>query len=168
MTKKDTWDEKTNTDLPRAFALPNSADGIQMTVVHDEPPAAGTRRRVVEIWTAKRVYGLDENHVCVSVLDRETSKEEATHAFMNARLVGGQLKELEGMSVSHPLPLPGMNAVFEVKNAKARFGTTTKVERVVMRVMMTNVTLDPDRPVPDVADAAEIDETTRIWKGWLG
>lgn len=162
MTKRDTWDEKTNTDLPRAFALPNSADGIQMSVVHDEPPAEGARRRVVEIWTARRVYGLDENRVCVSVLDRETNKDEATHSFLNARLVGGQQKEAEGMSVSHPLPLPGMNAVFEVKNAKARFGTTTKVERVVMRVMMTNVTLDPDRP------EGEADETTRVWKGWIG
>jgi hypothetical protein len=158
--RRDPFDDKTKAEGPRSFSLAGMADGIQVTVVHDEPPEQGGRRRIYEIWTERRIYLLDENRYCVSVIDREKSKADPKHAFLNTRLMGGQQKEREGISVSHPLPLPGMNAVFELKQPKSRFGTTTKVERVVMRVMMTNLHFGG-------GEAPSSEETTRLWEGWM-
>lgn len=127
----------------------SSGDGktreIDLVVVNEHQLPAGERRpwRAAEIWTRRRVYGLDSTFTCVEILDRATGKPERSHEMLGARLGGGRLRETSGVRFSYPLPLPGMEAMF-TRNKK--HGYTSAVERVVLRVRVLHTSADDAQP----------------------
>lgn len=128
---------------------PTAADGktreIELVVVHEHQLPAGERRpwRAVEIWTRRRVYGLDSTFRCVEILERATGKPEKGHEMLGARLGGGRLREPNGVRFSYPLPLPGMEAMF---TRDKKHGYTSAVERVIMRVRVLHTSADETQP----------------------
>ncbi|MDF2693077.1 MAG: hypothetical protein K0S65_1460 [Labilithrix sp.] len=111
-------------------------------VVVDESRIAGTERkpwRAAEVWTKRRVYGLDSTFKCVEILDRETGRPHVGHDMLGARLGGGRLREKGTVRFSYPLPLPGMEAMF--MKAK-KHGYTSTVERMVVRVRVLHTSAD--------------------------
>jgi len=126
---------------PYAAAPPTGSQGIEIVVV-DESRIAGTERkpwRAAEVWTKRRVYGLDSTFKCVEILDRETGRPEVGHDMLGARLGGGRARERGSVRFSYPLPLPGMEAMF--MKAK-KHGYTSPVERVVVRVRVLHTSPD--------------------------
>ena len=141
---------------PGVPAVPGTESGrrgrqptIDVTVVHEHGPPSirDTPWRSMEVWTRNRVYTVDSNMICVEVINRATNKMES-HAFVGARLTGGQRRGNGKVEISNPYPLPGTEAVFQiVKSAKkSQFGTTSRVERVVIRVRLTSVMLEDPTP----------------------
>ena len=130
---------------PRASEAPKSGGAVELLVV-DEKQAPGTERRpwrAAEVWTKRRVYGLDSTFRCVEILDRETGRPEATHEMLGARLGGGRLRDKEGVRFSYPLPLPGMEAMF---SKGKKHGYTSAVERMVVRIRVLHTTADEVAP----------------------
>jgi hypothetical protein len=117
-----------------------SASGIEVAVVHERGVSERPGQwRAFEIWTAKRVYAIDGQMQCFGVMDRATGRADERHAFLGARLMGGEHKLDGAMSFSYPLPTPGSEAVFQIKSAtKGRYGHTSPVEKVVMRIRITH------------------------------
>lgn len=133
MGRPDDDEGTLNEEEGRLFASRDDALGIELQLIHDsrEPP------RWVEIWTRQRVYWLDVDRLCVAVFDRLTKHQDLAHPFLAGRLAGGEELRQEGVSLSNPLPLPGMKAVFQMPGG--RYGRTSPVERVILRVRMNNV-----------------------------
>lgn len=115
---------------------------IEVVLVDENtPPPRGQVWRVLEIWTRNRIYLLDAQLNCVEVLSRQSGKPES-HQFLGAKLGGGQRREGDKLRLSHPLPVPGTEAVFKLpNNRRGPFGQTSKVERVVLRVRVAQVSL---------------------------
>jgi len=132
---------------PRASEAPKSgaADGIELLVIDEKQVAGGERRpwRAAEVWTKRRVYGLDSTFRCVEILDRESGRPEVTHEMLGARLGGGRLRDKEGVRFSYPLPLPGMEAMF---SKGKKHGYTSAVERMVVRIRVLHTTADEAAP----------------------
>ncbi len=131
--------------VPRPSQAPKSAGAVELLVV-DEKQVAGSERRpwrAAEVWTKRRVYGLDSTFRCVEILDRETGRPEATHEMLGARLGGGRLRDKEGVRFSYPLPLPGMEAMF---SKGKKHGYTSAVERMVVRIRVLHTTADELAP----------------------
>ena len=131
---------------PRPEILPPVAGvpGIEVVLIHEKglSETPGTWR-VYEIWTAKSVYAIDGQMLCLGVMDRVTGRADEKHRFLGARLMGGEAKSNGGMSFSYPLPTPGAEAVFQIKSAtRGRYGHTSPVEKVVLRVRVTHAVLE--------------------------
>lgn len=123
---------QTVTEIPAA--MPRVAGkSVELFVVDETQLPGGERRpwRAAEIWTRRRVYGLDSTFKCVEILDRETGRPDLAHDLLGARLGGGRLREQDTVRFSYPLPLPGMEAMF-TKGRK--HGYTSAVERMIVRI----------------------------------
>lgn len=116
-------------------------------VEQDDLPSAARRWRAVEIWTRNRIYAIDATMTCIEVINRTTGRPEANHSFLGARLGGGQRREGNSIKLSHPLPVPGTEAVFKLPSPRrGAFGQTSKVERVVLRVRVATALLADAEP----------------------
>lgn len=121
------------------------SEGIELVIVEETQLAGGERKawRAAEVWTKRRVYGLDSTFKCVEIVDRETGKPEATHDMLGARLGGGRRRDNDKVRFSYPLPLPGMEAMF-MKSKK--HGYTSPVERMIVRVRVLVTSADEAAP----------------------
>ncbi|MBX3264320.1 MAG: hypothetical protein KIS78_13920 [Labilithrix sp.] len=119
--------------------------GVELIVVDEPQLPVGERRpwRAAEVWTKRRVYGLDSTFKCVEILDRGTGRPEVGHEMLGARLGGGRLREEGAVRFSYPLPLPGMEAMF--MKAK-KYGYTSLVERMVVRIRVLHAASDDVLP----------------------
>ncbi len=133
--------------VPRLSEPPKSGEveGIELVVIDERQVAGGERRpwRAAEVWTKRRVYGLDSTFRCVEILDRETGRPELTHEILGARLGGGRMRDTEGVRFSYPLPLPGMEAMF---SKGKKHGYTSAVERMIVRVRVLHTSADEVSP----------------------
>jgi hypothetical protein len=128
-------------------------DGVEVDIVHAAPSETPEVWRALEVWTKKSVYALDANLRCMAVIDRERGTQDARHRFLGARLMGGEHKIDDRRAFSYPLPVPGGEAVFQV--AAGSYGHTSRVERVLLRVRVTELT---------IAQAGESAEMTAVWQ----
>ena len=133
--------------VPRGSEPPKSGAvaGIELIVVDERQVPGGERRpwRAAEVWTKRRVYGLDSTFRCVEILDRATGRPEATHEMLGARLGGGRMRDKETVRFSYPLPLPGMEAMF---SKGKKHGYTSAVERMVVRIRVLHTSADEASP----------------------
>ncbi|AKV01931.1 hypothetical protein AKJ09_08594 [Labilithrix luteola] len=122
-----------------------SAEGIELLVVDEKQGPGAERRpwRAAEVWTKRRVYGLDSTFKCVEILDRATGRPEVGNEMLGARLGGGRLREKDAVRFSYPLPLPGMEAMF---SKGRKHGYTSPIERMVVRIRVLHTS--PDEAVP--------------------
>lgn len=106
---------------------------IEVVVVREEAvrDAPRTPWRAFEIWTMNRVYGLDASYRCIEVLDRATGNLEPENTMLGARFGGGRRQRGSSVVYSYPFPVEGSEAMF-IQTAK--YGCTSTVERVVIRV----------------------------------
>lgn len=141
-----TDDEDTATEIPGPALLPRAAGRSVELFVVDETQLPGRERKIwraAEVWTKRRVYGLDSTFRCIEILDRETGRPEAVHDMLGARLGGGRLREKESARFSYPLPLPGMEAMF-IKGKK--HGYTSPIERMIVRIRVLHTGADEAPP----------------------
>jgi hypothetical protein len=133
------------TSPPRPSVPRPSARGVEMFVVDESQLPGGERKpwRAAEIWTKRRIYGLDSTFKCIEILDRASGRPEPTHELLGARLGGGRQREKETVKFSYPLPLPGMEAMF-TKNKK--HGYTSAVERMIVRIRVLHTSPDDASP----------------------
>ena len=112
--------------------------GIEIALVREDatPRRARTPWRAIEVWTKNRVYGMDSSFICIEVVDRASGKLDPNHPILGGRLGGGRRRGTKGQMLSHPLPLPGTEAMF-LRNKKQ--GYTSIVERVILRVRALRV-----------------------------
>ena len=131
--------------VPRSSDGPKKIEGIELIVVDEKQVAGGERRpwRAAEVWTKRRVYGLDSTFRCVEILDRQTGRPELTHEMLGARLGGGRLRDKETVRFSYPLPLPGMEAMF---SKGKKHGYTSPVEKMIVRVRVLHTSADEASP----------------------
>jgi hypothetical protein len=135
--------------IPRSSDAPKSSgaevEGIELLVVDERQVPGGERRpwRAAEVWTKRRVYGLDSTFRCVEILDRASGRPEATHEMLGARLGGGRMRDKDTVRFSYPLPLPGMEAMF---SKGKKHGYTSAVERMVVRVRVLHTSADEASP----------------------
>ena len=138
--------ELTNPEHGPPAAAP--ALDIEVALVHEKGVSSRPGQwRAFEIWTAKSVYAIDGQMLCFGVMDRKSGHADERHAFLGARLMGGERKEDGALSFSHPLPVPGSDAIFQIKGAaksptRGRFGHTSPVEKVVVRIRVTHAPLE--------------------------
>jgi hypothetical protein len=130
---------------PPSAEPPRSGAGIELVVIDERQVPGGERRpwRAAEVWTKRRVYGLDSTFRCVEILDRETGRPEANHEMLGARLGGGRRRDTDTVRFSYPLPLPGMEAMF---SKGKKHGYTSPVERMVVRVRVLHLAADELAP----------------------
>ena len=126
--------------VPRA-----AGKSVELFVIDETQLPGGERKpwRAAEVWTKRRVYGLDSTFKCVEILDRETGRPEMGHDMLGARLGGGRLREKDTVRFSYPLPLPGMEAMF-MKGKK--HGYTSAVERMIVRIRVLHTSADEATP----------------------
>ncbi len=135
--------------MPHAPSPPRAAGKSIELFVIDETQLPGSERkpwRAAEIWTKRRVYGLDSSFKCFEILARETGRLEAGHELVGARLGGGRLREVDTVRFSYPYPLPGMEAIF-MKGKK--HGYTSPVERMIVRVRVLHTAAGETLPTWD-------------------
>jgi hypothetical protein len=115
------------------LTLRTDESGIEISMVREEASARRVRQpwRAVEVWTKNRVYGMDSSFTCIEVVDRDTGKEDPDHPYLGGKLGGGRTITGRGANFTHPLPLPGNEAMF-LRDKKQGF--TSVVERVVLRI----------------------------------
>ena len=104
--------------------------------------------RAFEIWTGNRIYGLNRDMICIEVLNRPTNTLDAQHPLLGAKLVCGQRQYRNSVHVAYPLPVPGTTAAFlrtmppnMPKGRSIPASVTSKVERVILRVLVSSVPL---------------------------
>lgn len=128
---------------------------IEVEVVRDltgraaaDQASLAARWRAYEIWTGNRIYGLNRDLVCIEVLNRPTNTLDPQHPLIGAKLVCGQRQYRNSVHVAYPLPVPGTTAAFlramppnMPKGRPIPASVTSKVERVVMRVLVSSVPL---------------------------
>jgi hypothetical protein len=132
--------------LPKPSVPPRKSNrGVEMFVIDETQLPGGERKpwRAAEIWTKRRVYGLDSTFKCFEVLDRETGRPDPSHELLGARLGGGRQRERDTVKFSYPLPLPGMEAMF-MKGKK--HGYTSAVDRMIVRVRVLHTNADEAAP----------------------
>jgi len=130
-------------DEPARFIFERTA-GVEITVVQ-EPYAAEALRerwRALEIWTRNHIYALDSDFICFDVIERSGGRSCPDNALIGAQLTGGQRRVEGNIELVHPFPLPGTDAVFRhLAQRHGRFGQTSRVERVLLRMRVTNMSL---------------------------
>jgi hypothetical protein len=134
---------------PPKPAIPRpSARTVELFVVDESQLPGGERRpwRAAEVWTKRRIYGLDSTFRCIEILDRATGRPEPGHEMLGARLGGGRQREKNSVKFSYPLPLPGMEAMFS-RNKK--HGYTSAVERIIVRIRVLHTSPDDAAPTWD-------------------
>jgi len=131
--------------LPHATEPPRSAEGIEIVVVDEQTVAGGERKawRAGEVWTKRRIYGLDSTFRCVEIVDRQSGRLEPSHEMLGARLGGGRMREKDTVRFSYPLPLPGMEAMF---SKGKKHGYTSAVEKMVVRIRVLHTSADEVTP----------------------
>jgi hypothetical protein len=139
----------TNVDGPRSFSYRHADSNIELVLVHVQPETAPTGPwRTIEFWTANTMYGLDSNLTCIDVSSRNPHDRSVPgRNLLGSRLIGSQVRDGDHFSVSFPYPVPGMEAVFQLGQGEKTI-TTSRVERVMLRVRMTNLQMGADE-VPD-------------------
>jgi hypothetical protein len=145
------FDSSDANPVPEIAHAVGGIPGIEVQLVHEKGLSQRPGQwRVFEIWTAKSVYAVDGNMLCFGVMDRATGRADEQHRFLGARLMGGESKANGSMSFSYPLPTPGGEAVFQIRSAtRGRYGHTSPVEKVVLRVRVTH---------------AVVESTDRLWE----
>jgi hypothetical protein len=147
--------QPSGTPLPAEIAQqhsvppPRPEPPIEVVLVNESRPVAsdGLPWRAFEVWTKNRIYGLDSQGVCIEVIDRTTNRRETSHSLLGAKLSGGQRRDGESIQLAHPFPIPGTEAVFKHMHKRhGHYGQTSKVERVVIRMRVTTVTLKDAEP----------------------
>lgn len=136
-------------EIPRPAPVPaGMGKDIELLIVNERRSLSGERKgwRAAEVWTKRRIYGLDSTFKCVQILDRATGRPETGHDMLGARLGGGRLREQDEVRFSYPLPLPGMEAIFVKGN---KHGYTSTVERMVVRVRVLRTSADEPPPTWD-------------------
>ncbi|MBA3457831.1 MAG: hypothetical protein H0T42_32410 [Deltaproteobacteria bacterium] len=128
------------------------------TTLQGQPGSArsGDAQRTFEVWTQKSLYVVDSSFRCIEVNNRATGKPDPTHALVGSRLAGGQRKYGKTLHQTRPLPVPGTEAVFEVAvpgGSHPKIKTTSKVERVVLRIRVVTVVLDHEDAWDEVTNA---------------
>ncbi|MCP4449043.1 MAG: hypothetical protein GY811_27465 [Myxococcales bacterium] len=137
--------EKTSIDGPRSFSYQDADSQIELVLVHVDPESTPSGPwRTIEFWTANTMYGLDEGLRCVEVSSRNPHESSSGSSLVGSRLMGSQRRQGDHFSVSFPYPVPGMEAVFQIGEG-AQHITTSVVERVMLRVRMTNVEVGAGR-----------------------
>ncbi|MCA9536836.1 MAG: hypothetical protein KC593_24305 [Myxococcales bacterium] len=130
--------------IGRGDAESMEAHGLELELVRESGPPQLLQGhwRAVEVWTANTIYAFDAGLVCMSVLDRATYQSNENHEMRGATLLGGQERGPGGrvMTVSHPLPRVGANAVFskQVGN-RTSISETSPVLRVIYRMRVVEV-----------------------------
>lgn len=90
---------------------------------------------MLEISTQNRIYRVNASWVCVEVQDKETKQPAASHGLLGARLVGGQKREGDTLTLVHPFPVTGTEAVFEKRTKDVvSLSTSSTVTRVVLNL----------------------------------
>lgn len=133
-------------DVPGPPPVPRIVGrGVELFVVDEAQLPGGERKawRAAEIWTKRRVYGLDSTFKCFEILDRESGRPDPTHDMLGARLGGGRLREKDVVRFSYPLPLPGMEAMF-MRGKK--HGYTSAVERIIVRIRVLHTSATDQPP----------------------
>ena len=103
---------------------------------------------MADIFTKNRIYRVNSQLLCIEVIDRATGKSDPRHAMLGARMGGGQRREKGRVEIADPLPLPGMDVVFKQTDDKGgKFGHTSRVERVVLRIRVCAFRVDDTQPV---------------------
>jgi hypothetical protein len=133
---RDTFiDDKTEVaEYFTALSEQHSEDngGIEIRIVREHDwRGRGSRWRALEVWTRNSVYGVDTSFTCIEVMDRCTRCLDTGHALIGATLLGGWREHSEGVSLSGPFPLRGMQAMFLNQEGHV---FTSVVERVSLRV----------------------------------
>jgi hypothetical protein len=123
------------TVIPSSPTTSETAQHVEVCLVEDAVSLTEKPRpwRAIEIWTKRRVYGLDASFTCIEVLSRETGQPEPKHTMLGARLSGGRRRSEGKQRFAFPLPVPGMEAAF---SRGKKHGFTSPVERVVLRIRM--------------------------------
>ena len=131
MTSRSTLPPPTTTTPPLS-----AVDGVELVIIDEHQVSGGERRpwRAAEVWTKRRMYGLDSSFRCIEILDRKTGEPETTH-----EMLGGRLRMRDTVRYSYPLPLPGMEAMF-TKGKK--HGYTSAVEKMIVRVRVLHASAD--------------------------
>ncbi|MDI7269180.1 MAG: hypothetical protein QME96_14415 [Myxococcota bacterium] len=121
---------------------------IELTIVRRTGTShsdAGEEWVAAEIWTHNRIYLLNGRMRCIAVVARTTGRREPQNAFIGSWLNGGQRRSPERVELSQPFPVPGMRAVFrhgDGPGGRKRFGETSEVDRVVVRLGITVLNTD--------------------------
>ena len=104
------------------------------------PPTVNKAFTMAEIHTQNRVYHVDVNMRCIEVVDIATDRPLGDHGLLGARLLGGQHNDDTTTYLSHPLPRPGSEAVFEQRRkADVVFSHSSTVTRVVLRLRQVSI-----------------------------
>ena len=144
----DSDDKKTKIDNVRSFSRIHQKSQIEVVLVHVHPDLRSTGPwRSLEFWTANTMYGFDANLVCIEVSARDPQAAQVPTHLIGANLVGSQSREKDDYSISFPYPVPGMEAVLRM-SASGKHMTTSAVERVMLRVRITNLGM-PEGESPD-------------------
>lgn len=128
-------------DAPASGPVPTVSKGappIEVEYIREtDTSISPTAAIVLEIWTRNRIYHVDANLNCVSVINRSTGAPEEHHTLKGTRLTGGQRRSRTSMAIEIvvPFPVPGTEAVFKHSGKRgAQYGQTSTVERVILRV----------------------------------
>jgi hypothetical protein len=138
--------------VPRQTDPPLSVvEGIELVVIDEHQVAGGERHpwRAAEVWTKRRVYGLDSTFRCVEIFDRQTGRPEPHHEMLGARLGGGRRRDKDTVRFSYPLPLPGMEAMF---SKGEKHGYTSAVEKMIVRVRVLHMSANEAPAWDDIAN----------------
>ena len=146
----------TQVDTVREFSRTHGESQIELVLVHVSPDHVEPGPwRSLEFWTANTMYGLDASRVCIEARPRKLDGPSPSH-IVGASLVGSQMRDGQAFSVSFPYPVPGMEAVFRL-GASDQHVTTSSVERVMLRVRITNM----EMPAGEQPDWSKI---TAVWQ----
>jgi hypothetical protein len=141
---------ETSIDNVRSFSRIHQKSQIEVVLVHVHPSMRSVGPwRSLEFWTANTMYGFDANLVCIEVSSRDPQAASVPSHLIGSCLVGSQSRDEKDYSISFPYPVPGMEAVMRV-SASGKHMTTSPVERVMLRVRITNLGM-PKGGVPDWA-----------------
>jgi hypothetical protein len=99
---------------------------------------------MLDIYTKNRIYRVSSTMVCIEVIDRKTGSRAKDHPMLGARMGGGQRRSDHRVEVADPIPVPGMDVVFKQHGGK--FGQTSRIERVVLRVRVSTFKVGDKEP----------------------
>ena len=123
-------------ESPKTGAQPlNEETGIEVRFSEGTESYGPKGWSMLEVWTQNRIYRLNASLVCVEVADKDTKKPAAAHGLLGARLVGGQRRDGEQLTLVHPFPVVGTEAVFEKRTKDVvSLSTSSTVTRVVLNL----------------------------------